>query len=53
MTASYSAKIRIADDAPPIRELLRLGLSSQRFKVFEAANVKTALEPARNRLSAG
>jgi len=42
MTASYSAKIRIADDAPPIRELLRLGLSSQRFK---AANGKTALEP--------
>ena len=36
--------ILIVDDEPPIRKLLRMGLSSQGYEVLEAANGKTALE---------
>ncbi len=32
------------DDEPPIRKLLRMGLSSQGYSVLEAPNGKTALE---------
>jgi len=36
--------ILIVDDEPPIRKLLRMGLSSQGYEALEAANGKTALE---------
>jgi two-component system, OmpR family, KDP operon response regulator KdpE len=36
--------ILIVDDEPPIRKLLRMGLSSQGYEVLEAPNGKTALE---------
>ena len=39
-----TAKILIVDDEPPIRKLLRMGLSSQGYEVLEAANGKTALD---------
>jgi two-component system, OmpR family, KDP operon response regulator KdpE len=37
-------KILIVDDEPPIRRLLRMGLSTQGYQVLEATNGKTALE---------
>jgi two-component system KDP operon response regulator KdpE len=37
-------KILIVDDEPPIRKLLRLGLTSQGYDLLEASNGKTALE---------
>jgi two-component system KDP operon response regulator KdpE len=37
-------KILIVDDEPPIRKLLRMGLTSQGYEVFEAPNGKVALE---------
>jgi two-component system, OmpR family, KDP operon response regulator KdpE len=39
-----SLRILVVDDEPPIRKLLRMGLSSQGYEVLEAANGKTALE---------
>jgi two-component system KDP operon response regulator KdpE len=36
--------ILVVDDEPPIRKLLRMGLSSQGYEVLEAPNGKTALE---------
>jgi two-component system KDP operon response regulator KdpE len=36
-------KILIVDDEPPIRKLLRLGLTSQGYEVMDASNGKTAL----------
>jgi two-component system, OmpR family, KDP operon response regulator KdpE len=36
--------ILIVDDEPPIRKLLRMGLTSQGYQVLEAANGKSALE---------
>jgi len=39
-----AAKILIIDDEPPIRKLLRMGLTSQGYEVLEAPNGKTALE---------
>jgi two-component system, OmpR family, KDP operon response regulator KdpE len=36
----------IVDDEPPIRKLLRMGLSTQRYQILEAPNGKTALELA-------
>jgi two-component system KDP operon response regulator KdpE len=39
-----AAKILIVDDEPPIRKLLRMGLTSQGYEVIEAANGKIALE---------
>jgi two-component system KDP operon response regulator KdpE len=37
-------RILIVDDEPPIRKLLRMGLSTQGYGVLEAPNAKTALE---------
>ncbi len=37
-------KVLIVDDEPPIRKLLRMGLSTQGYSVLEATNGKTALE---------
>jgi len=37
-------KILVVDDEPPIRKLLRMGLSAEGYQVLEAPNGKTALE---------
>jgi two-component system KDP operon response regulator KdpE len=37
-------KVLVIDDEPPIRKLLRMGLSSQGYNVIEAGNGKAALE---------
>jgi two-component system KDP operon response regulator KdpE len=37
-------KVLIVDDEPPIRKLLRMGLSTQGYSILEAPNGKTALE---------
>jgi two-component system KDP operon response regulator KdpE len=37
-------KILVVDDEPPIRKLLRLGLTAQGYDVLEAPNGKTSLE---------
>jgi two-component system KDP operon response regulator KdpE len=37
-------RILVVDDEPPIRKLLRMGLSTQGYGVLEAPNAKTALE---------
>jgi two-component system KDP operon response regulator KdpE len=37
-------KILIVDDEPPIRKLLRMGLSTQGYAVLDAPNGKTALQ---------
>jgi two-component system KDP operon response regulator KdpE len=37
-------KILVVDDEPPIRKLLRMGLSTQGYEVLEASNGKTSLE---------
>ncbi len=37
-------KVLVIDDEPPIRKLLRMGLSTQGYDVIEATNGKTALE---------
>jgi two-component system KDP operon response regulator KdpE len=37
-------KVLIIDDEPPIRKLLRMGLSTQGYAVLEASNGKTALD---------
>lgn len=37
-------KILIIDDEPPIRKLLRMGLSTQGYEILDAPNGKTALE---------
>ena len=39
-----SLKILVVDDEPPIRKLLRMGLTSQGYHVLDAPNAKTALE---------
>jgi two-component system, OmpR family, KDP operon response regulator KdpE len=36
-------KILVVDDEPPIRKLLRMGLSTQGYEILEAPNGKTAL----------
>ena len=36
-------KVLIVDDEPPIRKLLRMGLSTQGYEVLDATNGKTAL----------
>ena len=43
MTAA-PLKVLVVDDEPPIRKLLRMGLSTQGYEILEAANGKTALE---------
>jgi two-component system KDP operon response regulator KdpE len=37
-------KVLVVDDEPPIRKLLRMGLSTQGYEVLEAPNGKTALQ---------
>jgi two-component system KDP operon response regulator KdpE len=37
-------KILVVDDEPPIRKLLRMGLTTQGYEALEASNGKTALE---------
>jgi two-component system KDP operon response regulator KdpE len=37
-------KIMIVDDEPPIRKLLRMGLSTQGYDILEASNGKAALD---------
>jgi len=37
-------KVLVVDDEPPIRKLLRLGLTAQGYAILEAPNGKTALE---------
>ena len=39
-----SIRILVIDDEPPIRKLLRMGLSSQGYAVLEAANGRAALD---------
>ena len=39
-----SPTILIVDDEPPIRKLLRMGLTTQGYQVLEEANGKSALE---------
>src|ERR1700749_2522800 len=39
-----SIKVPVIDDEPPIRKLLRMGLSTQGYEILEAPNGKTALE---------
>jgi two-component system KDP operon response regulator KdpE len=41
---SAGVKILVVDDEPPIRKLLRMGLTSQGYEVLEAPNGKVALE---------
>ena len=42
--SSTHPKILVIDDEPPIRKLLRMGLSTQNYEVLEAANGKAGLE---------
>jgi two-component system, OmpR family, KDP operon response regulator KdpE len=44
MTSTPAPKILVVDDEPPIRKLLRMGLSSQGYEVLEAPDGKSALE---------
>ena len=37
-------KILVIDDEPPIRKLLRMGLTTQGYEILEASNGKTSLE---------
>ena len=37
-------KVLVIDDEPPIRKLLRMGLSTQGYEILEASNGKIALE---------
>ena len=37
-------KVLVVDDEPPIRKLLRMGLTAQGYEVLDAPNGKTALE---------
>ncbi len=37
-------KVLVIDDEPPIRKLLRMGLTTQGYEIHEAPNGKTALE---------
>jgi two-component system KDP operon response regulator KdpE len=43
MTAA-PLKVLVVDDEPPIRKLLRMGLSTQGYQIVEAGNGKAALE---------
>jgi two-component system KDP operon response regulator KdpE len=36
-------KVLVIDDEPPIRKLLRMGLSTQGYEILEAPNGKAAL----------
>lgn len=39
-----SIKVLVIDDEPPIRKLLRMGLTTQGYDILEAPNGRTALE---------
>ena len=41
---SAAIKILVVDDEPPIRKLLRMGLTAQGYQILEAPNGKTALD---------
>ena len=43
MTAA-PLRVLVVDDEPPIRKLLRMGLTAQGYQILEAPNGKTALE---------
>jgi two-component system KDP operon response regulator KdpE len=47
MTAA-PVKVLVIDDEPPIRKLLRMGLSTQGYEILEASNGKLALEHLAN-----
>jgi two-component system KDP operon response regulator KdpE len=42
-------KVLVIDDEPPIRKLLRMGLTTQGYEIHEAPNGKTALEMLKNK----
>jgi two-component system KDP operon response regulator KdpE len=42
-------KVLIVDDEPPIRKLLRMGLTTQGYEILDAPNGKTALELLKNK----
>jgi two-component system KDP operon response regulator KdpE len=42
-------KVLVIDDEPPIRKLLRMGLTTQGYEILEAPNGKTALELLKNK----
>jgi two-component system KDP operon response regulator KdpE len=44
MNTTPAPKILVVDDEPPIRKLLRMGLTSQGYDVLEAPDGKSALE---------
>jgi two-component system KDP operon response regulator KdpE len=37
-------KVLVIDDEPPIRKLLRMGLSTQGYEILEAPNARTSLQ---------
>jgi two-component system KDP operon response regulator KdpE len=41
---SAPLRVLVIDDEPPIRKLLRMGLTSQGYQILEAANGKTGLD---------
>jgi two-component system KDP operon response regulator KdpE len=43
-------KVLVVDDEPPIRKLLRMGLSTQGYDIVDAANGKAALEALTQKL---
>ena len=47
MTGS-AVKLLVVDDEPPIRKLLRVGLTAQGYEVYEAPNGATALQSAKD-----
>ena len=42
--SSAPIKVLVIDDEPPIRKLLRMGLTTQGYEILEAPNGKMALE---------
>jgi two-component system, OmpR family, KDP operon response regulator KdpE len=44
--STSALRVLIVDDEPPIRKLLRMGLSTQGYQILEAPNGKAALELA-------
>ena len=41
---SAPIKVLVIDDEPPIRKLLRMGLTTQGYEILEASNGKIALD---------
>ena len=42
--SAVPTRILVVDDEPPIRKLLRMGLTAHGYEVLDAPNGKTALE---------